>query len=79
MMDALTPEQARTIELSANPLRRLGQLAELGSGFHTKKVGSSPLPQYMTRGDLVRAAEAHEAAVDAMNAINTIEELEQGE
>jgi hypothetical protein len=62
MREALTPEQARDVELSRNPIMRMGQLAELGAGFNLNKVGWSPLPLYMTRGDLVRAAESRQEA-----------------
>lgn len=62
MSEKLTSEQAREVELSRNPIKRLGQLAEYGAAFNFKKAGSSPLPLYMTRGDLIRTAEAQEQA-----------------
>lgn len=62
----LTPEQARTVELSMNPFKRLGQLASYGSAFHLKKSGMSPLPLYMTRRDLVRVARARQSAERTM-------------
>lgn len=61
-MERLTAEEARNIDLSLNPIKRLGQLAEYGAAFGVKKVGMSPLPMYMTRGDLVRTAEASDQA-----------------
>ena len=79
MTERLTPEEARTVELSWNPIKRLGQLAEYGAAFHLQKVGSSPLPLYMTRGDLVRTAEAHEHARQMIEAIQEVEARTQGE
>ena len=64
MPERLSPEEARTVPLSRNPLRRLGQLAEYGAGFHTRRVGGI-LPDVLTRGELVRMAVAAEEA-DAM-------------
>jgi hypothetical protein len=52
----LTPEEARVVPLSWNPVHRLGQLAAYGKPFCTIQTGWSPLPQYTFRGDLVRAA-----------------------
>jgi len=72
-MERLTGEGARSIELSLNPIKRLGQLAEYGAGFGLKKTGMSPLPLFLTRGDLVRAADASEQAQA------TLDTLEQAE
>lgn len=58
----LSVEWAKTVPLSLNPLRMWGQLAAYGAGFCQYKVGLSPLPDYLTRGDLIRTAEAREEA-----------------
>lgn len=65
-IERLTPEQARTVDLSRNPVKRLGQLAHYGSAFNMRQVGWSPLPMYMTRGDLIRAAESRRHAEQIM-------------
>jgi hypothetical protein len=75
-MEALTTEEARTVELSHNPIKRLGQLAEYGSAYGLKKVGLSPMPLFMTRGDLVKAAETREKIVASLS---TLQEIVQGE
>ena len=58
----LTSAEARTVRLSRNPIRRLGQLAELGSHVSGIRIGLSPLPRFMTRGALVRRLEIREKA-----------------
>lgn len=68
----LTPEQARTVELSYNPIKRLGQLAHYGSAFGLQKVGWSPLPLYATRGDLVRAAESRQYAEEMLRIVDNL-------
>ena len=76
-LDRLTPEQARTVELSLNPFKRLGQLANYGSAFHLKQVGSSPLPMYMTRGDLIRVADARQRAERTMDILANLSAKEE--
>lgn len=66
----LTAEEARTVGLSHSPIKRLGQLAEYGAAFCQRKIGWSLLPSYLTRGDLVRTAEAHETARELMSVLN---------
>ena len=82
MIERLTSEQAKTVELSRNPFRR-SQLAEYGSAFNTTIPESAfpHLPQYLTRGDLVRAAESREKAEFALRACEVASQvsLEQGE
>lgn len=66
MQERLSPEEARTVPLSWRPIKRLGQLAQYGSGFHLMKVGWSSLPLYVTRGDLVRTAESYQRAEEML-------------
>lgn len=62
----LTSAEARTVPLSRNPLKRLAQIAELGShiGANSIRIGLSPQPRFMTRGALARRIEIREE-VDA--------------
>ncbi len=66
-----TVEWAENVELPPRyrPFKRLGALATCGEVFYLKKVGMSPLPQYMTRGDLVRTAVAHEETTRFFSAL----------
>jgi hypothetical protein len=50
MTERLTPKEARGIDLPANPIKRLGQLAELGEGLEHDGL-------ILTRRGLVKAAE----------------------
>lgn len=72
--EPLTVEEAKTVKLSLNPIKRLGQLASYGSRYLLMELNPGPLPQYMTRGDLVRTARAHESAVASMQALKIINE-----
>ncbi len=70
----LTVEQARTAPLSRNPITRLRQLKRYGATFNLRVIGFSPLPQYMTRGDLVRTAKAHEEAEQLLRNVRNNEQ-----
>jgi hypothetical protein len=72
VVERLTPSEARTVQLSLNPIKRLGQLAKYGAAFNMKKTGMSPLPLYMTRGDLVRTAEARQYAEDLFDQLDVL-------
>lgn len=68
----LTPDEAKNVKLSLNPFRRLGQLAQYGAAYGTVQVGMSPLPQYLTRGDLMRSARAHQHAAAMIQMITSL-------
>lgn len=74
MVERISSEEARTVKLSLNPIKRLGQLAEYGAAFNLKKVGWSPLPLYMTRGDLIRTALARERGEILLEMTDAVED-----
>lgn len=81
-MDFLTPDEAREISLPLRPLKRYKRLQELAGGIAIRQDGWSPLPLVMTRGDLIRIAEAHQTAANTMIALeemNSRTRLEGGE
>lgn len=72
----LTADEAREVSLSWWPLRRLGQLAELGSAYHTRSVGMSPLPFPLSRWELVQVAKAHDQAYEDFRILESLPQAE---
>jgi len=65
MAERLSSEEARTVELSKNPIRRLGQLANYAEAFrpHHAIFGRfDPITGVFTRKRLVELAEIQESA-----------------
>ncbi len=71
----LTEQEARKVELPSllHPIARLGELARLGESYGLQQVGQSPLPQYLTRGDLVRTAREFDTAIQTIEMCDEID------
>jgi hypothetical protein len=58
--ERLTPEAAQSVQLSGNPIRRVGQILRYAEAFPIRSVGL--LPVCVTRAGLVALAESSASA-----------------
>ncbi len=73
MDNFITPEEAREMPLSLNPIKRSRQVSEVISSLGFRAVGFNAGFAFHGRGTLVRLAESHEESVAIVEGIRARE------